>query len=119
LKNRFGEGYQLTLVKKNREPNPALVNFVSDMIENSKMIREISSEIQFELPSSASSHFKNFFSELDQRSESLGVENYSVGFTTLEDVFLRFANASHGNVNVSEDNEDSSHSTHNQAPIVN
>jgi ATP-binding cassette subfamily A (ABC1) protein 3 len=58
-------------------------------IEGVKKLQEVSSEISFQLPSSSSKQFKNFFNEFDQNLETLGIRSYGVGITTLEEVFLK------------------------------
>ena len=45
----------------------------------------------FQLPSESASQFKDFFTQLDQSLDSLGIRSYGVGITTLEEVFLKIA----------------------------
>lgn len=45
----------------------------------------------FQLPTESSQQFKDFFTELDNSLESLGIRSYGVGITTLEEVFLKIA----------------------------
>ena len=50
---------------------------------------EVSSEMTFQLPTESSSLFKDFFNELDNNLDNLGIRSYGVGITTLEEVFLK------------------------------
>jgi hypothetical protein len=43
----------------------------------------------FQLPSETSVYFKDFFKALDENLTNLGIRSYGVGFTTLEEVFLK------------------------------
>lgn len=89
LKNRFGVGYNLVIAKKTRDPAPQIDKFINARITNVKKLQEVSSEISFQLPTSSSKQFKNFFEEFDQNLDSLGIRSYGVGITTLEEVFLK------------------------------
>jgi len=61
LKNRYGVGYNLVISKKDRGPNPMIDQFIQNNISNSKKMQEVSSEIQYQLPTESSSQFKQFF----------------------------------------------------------
>lgn len=61
LKNRFGVGYNLVIAKKTRFPAPQVDKFIMDNISNVKKMQEVSSEISYQLPTSSSKQFKNFF----------------------------------------------------------
>jgi len=52
-------------------------------------LQEVSSEISFQLPTESSIHFGSFFTDFDNNLELLNIRSYSVGVTTLEEVFLK------------------------------
>ena len=52
-------------------------------------MQEVSSEVAYQLPTESSGSFKQFFSEFDENLNALNIDSYSVGITTLEEVFLR------------------------------
>lgn len=89
LKNRYGVGYNLVIAKKERKPAPHIDKFINSRIANAKKMQEVSSEIAYQLPTSSSKQFKQFFNEFDQNLDSLGIRSYGVGITTLEEVFLK------------------------------
>jgi ATP-binding cassette subfamily A (ABC1) protein 3 len=89
LKNRYGVGYNLVIAKKTRDPAPQIDRFIFDNIEGAKKMQEVSSEITYQLPTSSSGQFKNFFSQFDDNLDALGIRSYGVGITTLEEVFLK------------------------------
>lgn len=89
LKKQFGVGYNLLISKVNKDPNPIIDQFIFDRIPDATKLSEVSSEMIFQLPQSASAVFKDFFEELDESLENLRVKSYGVGVTTLEEVFLK------------------------------
>ena len=89
LKNRFGVGYNLTMVKDNKEPNKKVGEFLTQKLGDVKKLSEVSSEITYQIPSHLSTKFKDFFEEFDRTINSLGIRSYGISITTLEEVFLR------------------------------
>lgn len=53
LKNRFGVGYNLVIAKKNRDDAPHIDKFIHSHIPGAIKSQEVSSEMTFQLPSSA------------------------------------------------------------------
>ena len=47
LKNRFGVGYNLTMVKDNKEPNKKVGEFLTQKLGDVKKLSEVSSEITY------------------------------------------------------------------------
>ena len=89
MKNRYGVGYNLVIAKKDRKPAPQVDKFVLGSVNGAKKLQEVSSEITYQLPTGSSSQFKQFFADFDENLEKLGIRSYSVGITTLEEVFLK------------------------------
>lgn len=101
LKKSFGTGYQLRLAKsvdftiQNKEE---LDEFIKEHFNDSKKHSESQGEIIYLLNANTESkctemvkdgQFANFFSEFDDRKESLRITSCGMSITTLEDVFLR------------------------------
>ena len=89
MKNRYGVGYNLVIAKKDRKPAPQVDKFVLGSVDGAKKLQEVSSEITYQLPTGSSSQFKQFFADFDENLDKLGIRSYSVGITTLEEVFLK------------------------------
>ncbi|KAK4412941.1 ABC transporter A family member 1 [Sesamum alatum] len=105
LKQQYGVGYTLTLVKTT--PNAsAAADIVYSHIPSATCVSEVGNEISFKLPIASSSSFESMFREIErcmQRSNPsfetpdvgdstfLGIESYGISVTTLEEVFLRVA----------------------------
>ena len=54
LKNRYGVGYNLVISKKTRQPAPQVDEFIFSRIDDVKKLQEVSSEINYQLPTSSS-----------------------------------------------------------------
>ncbi|KAH6817747.1 ATP-binding cassette A1 [Perilla frutescens var. frutescens] len=102
LKQHYGVGYTLTLVKTTPTASAA-ADIVYNHIPSATCV---GNEISFKLPLASSSSFESMFREIEscmQRSnpglenpvyggsDFLGIESYGISVTTLEEVFLRVA----------------------------
>ena len=105
LKNKFGIGYNLIVVKKNTKPNPIIKDFVLGRIPKANLLSDVSAEISFQLPINTLNMFSELFKELDERKDELGILSYGVSITTLEEVFLKVAEGdfSHRKIQVTDD----------------
>ena len=110
LKNKFGVGYTLTIVKTQLESAPGQQHqgsesesLASSLVERSRLVEalvssfipeaetlcDIGAEQSFRLPFAASSSFVDLFSAFDQQKQTLGIAEYGISVTTLEEVFIR------------------------------
>ncbi|XP_047464781.1 ATP-binding cassette sub-family A member 5 [Mugil cephalus] len=88
LKTRCGVGYHLRMSIA-ETCDPQLVSArVQNHVPKATMSRQQEAELTFTLPFESMDTFPGLFSELDSQP-SLGITNYGVSMTTLEDVFLR------------------------------
>ncbi|KAE9098788.1 ABC transporter A family member 1 [Phytophthora fragariae] len=92
LKNRFGAGYNMTLVKDDAKcSDDAVAAFVTSYVPSAKLLSNVGSEIAFQLPLNSSSQFAMMFAEMDNQLQLLGLLSYGVSVTTLEEVFIKVA----------------------------
>lgn len=95
LKNRFGVGYNLTIVKNidstDKETSRNIIGIVQKHLKDAKVLNDVSAECTFQIPLSASALFSNFFKELELHKSELKIEAYGISVTTLEEVFIRVA----------------------------
>ena len=89
LKNKFGVGYNLTMVKKDKQPNTQVGKYLEQHIGDVKKLSEVSSDIIYQIPTELSYKFKDFFNLFDNDLDRLGIRSYGVSVTTLEEVFLK------------------------------
>ncbi|RHY92148.1 hypothetical protein DYB35_010826, partial [Aphanomyces astaci] len=92
LKNRYGAGYNFSLVKTDDCDTDALIAFVQRHIgDATKVLSNVGTEISFQLPLDCSHLFAPMFVELDAHLARLGVLSYGISVTTLEEVFIKVA----------------------------
>ncbi|XP_058536334.1 phospholipid-transporting ATPase ABCA3 [Ochotona princeps] len=89
LKQKYGAGYHMTLVK---EPhcNPASVmQLVYQHIPNATLQSNAGAELSFVLPKESTHRFESLFGKLEKRQKELGIASFGASVTTMEEVFLR------------------------------
>ncbi|XP_045920999.1 phospholipid-transporting ATPase ABCA1-like isoform X1 [Micropterus dolomieu] len=96
LKNRFGDGYTV-IVRVGGSP-PVLTpveDFMQQNFPGSVLKEKHHNTLQYQLPYTQGA-LANIFSQFTIHQHSLGVEDYSVSQTTLDQVFVNFAKHQHG-----------------------
>merc|ERR1711871_810888 len=97
FKNNFGIGFHLHIVKqaerlKNGEfkSNDILELLKTHLSgkEDVKMLTDVGAECSFAVPREEAKNFPALFSALAAEKESLGIEQFAISQTTLEEVFL-------------------------------
>jgi len=90
LKDKYGSTYSLSF--KTSESNVSnLSEFVKKNFPNAKLISEFSSTQNYEIPM-AGIQLPQVFNIIEENKKSLEISDYSFSQTTLEQVFLKFAN---------------------------
>lgn len=77
------------MVKKTRELNLKMDDYLNEKLGEVKKLSEVSSEIAYQIPTHLSHKFKEFFNDFDRNLNELGISSYGISVTTLEEVFLR------------------------------
>jgi len=89
LKNRFGVGYSLTIVKNTiLDPSEPIIKFIKSYIPEAKITSNASAELSMQLPLETVGKFKALFEGIDKNLKDLKISSYGVSVTTLEEVFL-------------------------------
>ncbi|KAG7397743.1 hypothetical protein PHYBOEH_000282 [Phytophthora boehmeriae] len=93
LKNRFGAGYNLTMIKASDGSCDVIVieSFLKKYVPGVKCLSSSGSELVFQLPAVSSEAFPSMLEQLDADMQELGVQQYGISVTTLEEVFLRIS----------------------------
>ena len=90
LKNSFGAGYRLTLIKSNRLPNRKIQLYLTATFgPKTELMSETATEITFLIPQNRAPLFAAFFARFDREMDSLDIDSYGISITTLEEVFLK------------------------------
>uniref|UniRef100_A0A669C091 ATP binding cassette subfamily A member 5 n=1 Tax=Oreochromis niloticus TaxID=8128 RepID=A0A669C091_ORENI len=88
LKIKCGVGYHLRMSISEACDAEKITSLVKQHVPKAKLSRHHEAELTFTLPFESMDTFPGLFSELDSQPR-LGIVNYGVSMTTLEDVFLR------------------------------
>ncbi|KUF75756.1 ABC transporter A family member 1 [Phytophthora nicotianae] len=94
LKNQFGVGYNLTIVKEENCDDSKVIDFVSRYIPSSRVLSNVGTEIAFQLPLDSSSQFPTMFRKMDENLSKLQILSYGISVTTMEEVFIKVAEVS-------------------------
>eukprot|EP01022_Parablepharisma_sp_SALTPOND_P008103 TRINITY_DN135208_c1_g1_i1.p2 TRINITY_DN135208_c1_g1~~TRINITY_DN135208_c1_g1_i1.p2 ORF type:complete len:703 (-),score=70.20 TRINITY_DN135208_c1_g1_i1:8906-11014(-) len=89
LKNRFGTGYQLTLVKELGFTEKGAASIIGKYAPNYQVKSQNQAEIVYNLPFDTVKDFSRMFTELDENLGNIAISSYGVAITSLEDVFLK------------------------------
>ncbi|TMW59991.1 hypothetical protein Poli38472_000033 [Pythium oligandrum] len=93
LKNRYGAGYNLTIVKEEGCDDAKVCDFVLGHIPGGRVLSNVGMEIAFQLPLETSAQFPSLFNDIDANLENLQVRSYGISVTTMEEVFIKVAEA--------------------------
>ncbi|XP_063076854.1 ATP-binding cassette sub-family A member 5 [Engraulis encrasicolus] len=88
LKTKCGVGYHLRMSVTEGCEVDGITTLVKQHVPKAQLSRQQEAELTFTLPFESMDTFPGLFAELDCRPD-LGITNYGVSMTTLEDVFLR------------------------------
>ncbi|XP_035696779.1 ATP-binding cassette sub-family A member 5-like [Branchiostoma floridae] len=92
LKNRFGVGYHLGIVTTPRCNTAGVTEMIQSHIPEASLVRSHALELSYTLPLHRVDRFAALFADLetkDSSADDLGIQNYGVSMTTLEEVFLK------------------------------
>ncbi|KAH3769106.1 hypothetical protein DPMN_170353 [Dreissena polymorpha] len=91
LKNKFGIGYHLNMVVEPDCDTDKVSYMVQEVVEGSEVNRVHGRELDITLPQAGVNKFAELFSKLEHpaTAKELGVKNFGVSMTTLEEVFLK------------------------------
>ncbi|XP_077864744.1 phospholipid-transporting ATPase ABCA3-like [Saccoglossus kowalevskii] len=89
LKNRFGIGYHLTLVKTPSCVLDAVAKRIHTHVPHAEMSAESGAELSYILPRESTASFKAMCKALEDDRENLGIASFGISVTTLEEVFLK------------------------------
>ncbi|XP_063172407.1 LOW QUALITY PROTEIN: ATP-binding cassette sub-family A member 2 [Candoia aspera] len=101
LKNRFGDGYMITVRTKSSLNVKEVAQFFSRNFPEAVLKERHHTKVQYQLKSEHIS-LAQVFSKMEQVVAILGIEDYSVSQTTLDNVFVNFAKKQSDNLEQQE-----------------
>jgi len=91
LKNLYGIGYNLTIIKADAEENPDIMKTIQNIVHGCKILSEASANMVIQLPMEEVGNFKELCETLDLNRKKLKINSYGLSITSLEEVFLKVA----------------------------
>ncbi|XP_034045422.1 ATP-binding cassette sub-family A member 3 [Thalassophryne amazonica] len=89
LKNKYGAGYHMVIVKDAFCNVSEITRLVHMYVPNAMLESSAGAELSYILPKESTSKFELLFAELEMNREELGIASYGASVTTMEEVFLR------------------------------
>lgn len=89
LKQKYGAGYHMTLVKEPHCNPEAISRLVHQHVPNATLESSAGAELSFILPKESTHRFESLFAKLEKRQKELGIASFGASVTTMEEVFLR------------------------------
>lgn len=89
LKNKYGAGYHMVIVKEPLCNVSEISRLVHMYVPNATLESSAGAELSYILPKESTSRFELLFAELEMNREELGIASYGASVTTMEEVFLR------------------------------
>ncbi|XP_034781951.2 phospholipid-transporting ATPase ABCA3-like [Acipenser ruthenus] len=89
LKNKYGAGYHMVIVREPLCDVPEITRLVKMYVPNATMESSAGAELSYILPKESTHRFELLFAELEMKREELGIASYGASVTTMEEVFLR------------------------------
>ncbi|XP_049759997.1 ATP-binding cassette sub-family A member 17-like [Elephas maximus indicus] len=89
LKQKYGSGYYMTLVRKPQCDTEEIAHLIYHHVPNAVLEASMGEELTFILPKDSTHRFESLFSDLERRQEELGISSFGASVTTMEEVFIR------------------------------
>uniref|UniRef100_A0A6Q2ZBC5 ABC transporter domain-containing protein n=1 Tax=Esox lucius TaxID=8010 RepID=A0A6Q2ZBC5_ESOLU len=89
LKNKYGAGYHMVIVKDALCNVSEITRLVHMYVPNATLESSAGAELSYILPKESTNRFELLFAELEMNRDELGIASYGASVTTMEEVFLR------------------------------
>lgn len=89
LKNKYGVGYHIVMVKQPRCNVKRITELVMQYVPKAKLESNAGAELSYLLPRESSKSFATLFSQLEDKYVELGIASYGASMTTMEEVFMK------------------------------
>jgi ATP-binding cassette subfamily A (ABC1) protein 3 len=94
LKNKFGVGYDLTIIKNEGEtPYAPIFDCIQAVIPGAMIIGNSGMELKLRLPIDTLPLFETLFKSMETNMAGLGINNYGISLSSLEQVFINVTNS--------------------------
>jgi len=93
LKDKFGEGYKIDVTYR-EGASGAVAAFVAQVVPGSRIIGDFNNTATFMVPSAGGARLSTVFEVMKARPDDVGIVDWALRQTSMEEVFLRIAHAS-------------------------
>ncbi|XP_062036907.1 ATP-binding cassette sub-family A member 17-like [Lepus europaeus] len=100
LKQKYGAGYYITLLKKPHCNTETLSHLIYHHIPNAVLESSAGEEVIFILPKESVHRFESLFNDLELQQAELGIASFGASVTTMEDVFIRVCTLADSSANL-------------------
>ncbi|XP_059126156.1 ATP-binding cassette sub-family A member 17-like isoform X2 [Peromyscus eremicus] len=100
LKQKYGAGYYMTLIKTPLCDTTKLSSVIYYHIPDVILESSIGEEVIFILPKETMPRFEALFTDLEQKQTELGISALGVSVTTMEEVFIRVCKLADSSTNI-------------------
>ncbi len=91
----IGKGYRLTMTKDTFCDTRATKELIRQYVPGAETISNVSGELAMSLPTEDEARLPELLKVLADKKGNIGVDNFGLSITTLEDVFLKVGAAAH------------------------
>lgn len=92
LKAVFGSGYELGIVLQESKHSEDCIAFIKELIPTSSLVHAFSEHLHFSIPKS-DVILSKIFKDIESNKQNIGIKNWSLKSTTVEDVFINVVQA--------------------------
>jgi ATP-binding cassette subfamily A (ABC1) protein 3 len=92
LKNMFGVGYVLNIIKQREDAGKGILEEIQKDLPNSVLMSDYGLEMKVQLEKGQNDKLQKIFENLEERGSEIGIKEFGISLTTLEDVFLKVGN---------------------------
>ncbi|ELK38567.1 ATP-binding cassette sub-family A member 3 [Myotis davidii] len=100
LKNIYGVGYHIVIVKAPHCNVEEISKLIYYHIPSAALEKNVMNELSFLLPKEYTHRFEALFTDLERRHTELGIASFGVTITTMEEVFFRLSEGDQVAINI-------------------
>lgn len=89
LKNYYGNGFRIKIVKNNKFNSIKFEKMLNDFLSDYKIEVNVAAEFCLSFPFERVDLLPEFLNELEINKEEFGLDSYSISSSTIEEVFLK------------------------------
>ncbi|KAL3876097.1 hypothetical protein ACJMK2_033975 [Sinanodonta woodiana] len=89
LKNKYGAGYHLAMVKNQSCKVDKVTKLIQNYVPHAQLENNVGAELTYILSHESVDKFEALFTDIETNKATLGIDSYGASVTTMEEVFLK------------------------------